>query len=149
MKRFFPGKSERLNIICGLDFFITSLSLGFISAAQFFPSFGWEAGWKWGALIALISIYLICRTNKEKYRAVKTDKLLSLGRNILDTVLNIAGIVFMWVNVYVPVPFSLEAFLYPDEHTVIFPIGAFINGGILLIPSLATNKKILKEYPNK
>ena len=69
---------------------------------------------------------------------------MSLDLNKFYLVLLI-NLVFLWVYLFIPIPFSLEDFLHPEEG-LIFPFANFIIGALSLTPMILTNKRVLKYY---
>lgn len=132
------SKKQKIEICCGLDIIIPALIMGAISITQF-----WHQ-WYLGLIFTFAGVVLIFTINTKKYTLAKLSNMLNFKRVvIIDSFVTAFSLVFLWMYLYFPIPFSVEQFLNCSSE-IVFPFGAWILGSLLLTPSLKTNKKILK-----
>ena len=142
MKRFSTG--ERLNIYCGASVLAAALGMGLVSVAQF-----WN-GWGSGLIMTVITAHIIIYSNSKKRSLIISEKIADIPFSricVVDSVFPAAALAFLWLQVYIPVPFTMEEFLH--RTSFIFPFGAIVLGALSLIPLILTNKKILAAAAEK
>ncbi len=140
-KKLFSEK-QKIEICCGLDIIIPALTMGVTPITQFWRQYSWRLG----LIFTFAGIALIFKMNTKKYTLAKPGNILTYKRVvIIDSLFTAFGMAFLWMNLYLPDPFSADQFPNPDDGIkIIYPFGALILGALLVIPSLKTNKKILK-----
>ena len=113
--------------------------MGFACLFQFISR--WDIGVYQTILFTAINVFI----NVKKYKLSKP--LCDTGRFrviFIDSALVTVGVILLWINLFVPYPFTAEEFFSPDNE-VILPFGAWIACVISLIPTVMTNKKITKS----
>lgn len=134
------NKKETINIYCGTNVFAHAIILGFIGIAQAL----WD--WRHGMLFVIFGSIFVFWIDVKKYRFIKQQKIVSFFRSVvIDSSCLVLSYIGMWMNLFVPDPFSLEEFLQPSD-AIIIPVGGWIIGGLLAIPLICTNKRILKSF---
>ena len=142
MKKHNYTDKESAEIYCGLGITVFDIAMGLITVTQFWHS------WGLGLFFTVLACHIIIWANFKKYRYAKKfeDTKLSKSRVCyIDSAICVINLVFLWVYLFIPIPFSLEAFLHPEEG-LIFPFTNFIIGALSLTPLIITNKRILKYY---
>ena len=136
-------RKEKVSIYAGMNVIVPPLCWGAIDGARMW------ANLKLAFIIAVFGSVLAFRMNVKKYRACQNLKVVSFKRAVIcDGLLIVVGLVFMWLHLFVPEPFSWYAFFHPQQE-VIFPIGAIVICCLLELPTMLTNKKIWKAIQSK
>ena len=142
MKNPIYTNKERVEVYCGLGIAVFAIAMGLISVTQFWHN------WGLSLFFMVLASHIIIWVNSRKYRYVKEfmDNRLSKSRVCyIDSAICVINLVFLWVYLFIPIPFSLEVFLHPEEG-LIFPFANFIIGALSLTPMIMTNKRVLKYY---
>ena len=140
--RLHYSDKERAEVYCGMGIFVFSFGMGGISITQFWHN------WRLGLALVIILSCIILYTNFRKFgfaSEIKAKKLSKIRVCYIDSALVISNLIFLWVMLYIPVPFSIEEFLHPNDG-LIFPFANFVMGAISLIPTILTNKRILAFF---
>ena len=131
--------SQKIHILCGLNILLLALHMGFACLFQFISR--WDIGVYQTFLFTAINVII----NVRKYKLSKS--LCDIGKFrviFIDSALVTVGVILLWINLFVPYPFTAEEF-FARNNGVILPFGAWIACVILLIPTVMTNKKITKS----
>ena len=128
---------KKLNVLCGLNVLFPALYMGIMCIFQFINR------WDIGIIITTVFCSLFTFVNIKKFKMAKNIRSIKRIRVIyIDSILMIAGAIILWINLFVPDPFSIEN-LINGERGFILPFGAWIICSLTLIPTLITNKRIL------
>ena len=97
-------------------------------------------------IIIILGLTFIPITNIKKYNFVKNERVISYKRAVvIDSMVISIALLILWVSLYVPIPFSWEEFLKPNNKVFIIPIGAYGLFILCLIPTLITNKRVINN----
>ncbi len=136
------NKKQTLDIYCGINVLAAGIIMGCISIAQA------EWDWRYGLFFTIFGSVFVFWIDVKKYRLIKNQKIVSFFRSVvIDSSCLALFFIGLWIDLFVPYPFSWEEFLQPPDG-IIIPFGWWIIGSLLAIPLICTNKKILKSFEN-
>lgn len=144
MKHVLYSDKEKMEIYCGSSILIFAISLGAISVTQFWHN------WILGLGFLILSTMLTFHLNTIKYRYAIKLNLPDVSRLrvcIVDSILPAIVLIYLWCFLFIPIPFTIEAFLNPEDG-LILPFGIFTFGPIALFPVIYTNKRLLACFKN-
>lgn len=130
------SKKQKLDIYSAGNIVLSASVMGVFGISQMF--------WNWiiGIIIMVIGISIVFRTNIKKFELIKNEKIVTFRRAVMiDGLFLAVAFIFIWAFIFVPDPFTWEEFLN-SKPGYGFPIGAYIIGSFLTIPTILTNKKI-------
>ncbi|MDD4699136.1 MAG: hypothetical protein PHV07_02620 [Oscillospiraceae bacterium] len=133
------SRKQKLDIYSAGNIVLSAFVMGILGVAQMF--------WNWivGIIIIAIGISVVFRMNLKKYTLIKNKNVVTFRRVvIIDGLFSTAAFILVWAFIFVPDPFTWEEFLNPKPGYG-FPIVAYIIGGLLMIPTILTNKEIRKD----